>query len=71
MTTVIVVAVIVIMVLWILTKAMNSISKSTQKMSGKDRCQACGSRLKAVNGRYMPTCRKCGTTQNWATRPTA
>jgi ribosomal protein S14 len=64
--TVIVIVVIVIMVLWVLTKAMNSISKSTQKMSGKNRCQACGSRLKAVNGRYMPLCRKCGTTQTWA-----
>ena len=66
MGTVIAVIVILFMVLWVLSKAMNSMSKSAQKMKGKNRCQGCGSRLKAVNGRYMPVCRKCGTTQSWA-----
>ena len=66
MATVIVVVVMVFVVLGILAKSVESIKKSGQKMKGKNRCQACGSRLKAVRGMYMPVCPKCGTRQSWA-----
>jgi hypothetical protein len=67
MGTAIAVVVVVLVVLFVLTKLANSITKSTQKIQGRNRCKACGSRLKAVNGVYAGTCRKCGAVQPWAT----
>ena len=58
--------VVAVVVMWVMTKAFNSISKSGQKMRGRNRCEACGSRLKAVNGKYAGTCAKCGARQSWA-----
>ncbi|NNN14217.1 MAG: hypothetical protein HKL81_10780, partial [Acidimicrobiaceae bacterium] len=50
----------------VIGKLMNSVQKSVQKIQGKARCEACNSRLKAVNGKYATTCRKCGMRQSWA-----
>jgi len=60
---VITVLVIAFVVLFILSKSLNSISKSIQKMQGRNRCVACKRRLKAVSGVYATTCSKCGTAQ--------
>ena len=57
---------IVLIVLFVLSKGMNSIQKSTQKMKNRNRCEECKSRLKAVNGKYAKSCRKCGHKQSWA-----
>lgn len=65
MSNVIVWVFVVGVVLWILTKLLNSINKSGQKVRGRNRCEACKSRLRAVNGVYAGTCRKCGTRQSW------
>ena len=62
----IVVGVLAFFLLVILSFAFKSISKSVQKIQGRARCVACKSRLKAVNGQYGTTCRKCGTVQPWA-----
>lgn len=73
MGTAITVIILLVFVLFVLAKCVNSIQKSTQKFQGRNRCEACKSRLKAVNGRYAGTCRKCGRTQSWAVparRPT-
>lgn len=58
--------VITVLVLFALMKLVQSFQKTGQKMKGHNRCQACGSRLKAVRGNYAGTCRKCGTKQSWA-----
>ena len=63
MGTVIVIIVIAFVALLIVSKSANSITKSGQKMQNKDRCLACGSRLKAVRGKYATTCAKCGADQ--------
>jgi predicted RNA-binding Zn-ribbon protein involved in translation (DUF1610 family) len=58
-----VVLILVFIVLWIISKSVNSINKSVQKMQSKDRCIACGRRLKAVDGVYAKKCSKCGADQ--------
>lgn len=58
--------VITVVVLFAVVKFAQSVQKTGQKMKGHNRCQACGSRLKAVQGNYAGTCRKCGTRQTWA-----
>ena len=58
--------VITFVALFAVVKFSQSIRKSGQKLKGRNRCQACGSRLKAVQGNYAGTCRKCGTRQTWA-----
>jgi len=68
-TTAIAIFVVVIVVLFVLSKGVNSINKSTQKLRHRNRCVACGARLKAVNGVYAGTCRKCGHLQAWAVKP--
>ena len=67
--TIVVVIVLLFFVLWFVSKCMNSINKSSQKMKNHDRCEACKCRLKAVNGQYALTCRRCGHQQSWAVRP--
>jgi hypothetical protein len=67
--TIIAVIVIIFIVLAVLTRAINSMSKTAQKFKGHNRCEACRSRLKAVNGQYALTCRRCGHQQSWAVRP--
>jgi uncharacterized membrane protein len=64
--TIVVVIVLLFFVLWFVSKCMNSINKSSQKMKNHDRCEACKCRLKAVNGQYALTCRRCGHNQSWA-----
>jgi predicted RNA-binding Zn-ribbon protein involved in translation (DUF1610 family) len=51
--------------LMVLTALLNSMNKSIQKIKGHNRCVACKSRLKAANGVYATTCRKCGKVQPW------
>ena len=62
------VVVIVFVVLVVLSSAMNSLHKTAQKAKGHGRCAFCKARLKAVNGQYAMTCRKCGHLQPWATK---
>ena len=66
MGTVITVVMVVLIIVVVLSASVNSIKKSGQKMKHKDRCEACKSRLKAVNGVYATTCRRCGHRQSWA-----
>lgn len=66
MGTVVGVVVVILVVLVVVGKLVGSINKSVQKVQGKNRCAACKSRLKAVNGVYATTCSKCGTKQSWA-----
>lgn len=66
MGTVVGVIIVVLIVLFVVGKMLNSISKSVQRMQGKDRCASCKSRIKAVNGQYAAVCRKCGAHQPWA-----
>ncbi len=66
MSTVIVVLVVIVAVLYVVAKSANSIKKSGQKMKGQSRCVGCKSRLKAVSGNYATVCRKCGMRQPWA-----
>jgi uncharacterized protein HemY len=66
MGTVVGVLVVLFVVLFVVSKCVNSISKSGQKMRGRNRCAECKSRLKAVNGKYATRCRRCGATQPWA-----
>lgn len=63
MGAVIAIVVIAFLLLFVLSKSVNSINKSIQRVQGRDRCVACKSRLKAANGQYATTCRKCGATQ--------
>jgi hypothetical protein len=65
-STAITVVVVAFICLLVLSRMVNSLSKSGQKLRGRNRCEGCGSRLKAQNGRYMPVCRRCGTKQTWA-----
>lgn len=58
--------VITVVVLFALMKLTQGVTQGLQKGQGRNRCQACGSRLKAVRGNYAGTCRKCGTKQSWA-----
>ena len=64
--TAIVIAIIGFFLLVIIGMAAKSFNKSVQKMQGHARCVSCKSRLKAANGQYGTTCRKCGTVQPWA-----
>ncbi len=66
MSTVIGVVVVLLIALVIIGKLAASIQKSVQKIQGKNRCEACKSRLKAVSGKYATTCSKCGSKQSWA-----
>lgn len=63
MGTVITILIVLLFAFVIIAKLMNSIQKSAQKMQGKGKCTSCGSRMKAVNGKYMPNCSKCGAAQ--------
>jgi uncharacterized protein DUF2510 len=57
------VLIIVIVVVSILTRLVNSMNKSIGKIQGKDRCVACKRRLKSANGVYASKCSRCGATQ--------
>ena len=57
---------VVIIALLFVWRSVNSIMKGRRRMRGRHRCEACGSRLKAVNGHLAGTCDKCGTHQSWA-----
>jgi hypothetical protein len=61
------IGVIGFVLLVIIGMAAKSFNKSVQKIQGHARCVSCKSRLKAANGQYGTTCRKCGTVQPWAT----
>ena len=56
----------IIVVFVVLSICFNSLNKSKQKLQHKNRCETCNSRLKAVNGKYATTCRKCSHVQSWA-----
>jgi hypothetical protein len=55
---------VVVIALLIMWRSVDSIMKGRQEMRGWNRCEACGSRLKAVNDEHTGTCRKCGTRQS-------
>jgi len=57
---------VVMIALLFMWRSVNSIKKGRQNMRGRNRCQAGGSRLKAVNGQPAGTCHKCGTRQSRA-----
>lgn len=56
--------VILLAVAW----AVRSIQGHGTKGEPTTRCENCGGRLRARDGRPMPVCRKCGTRQSWASR---
>ncbi len=70
-TTIIAVIVVIFIFLFVISLCITSINKSMQKLKQHNRCEACKSRLKAVNGQYALTCRRCGHTQSWATQVSA
>jgi predicted RNA-binding Zn-ribbon protein involved in translation (DUF1610 family) len=70
-TTIIAVIVVIFIFLFAISFCISSLSKSMQKLKQHNRCEACKSRLKAVNGQYALVCRKCGHTQSWATQVSA
>ena len=65
-TSIATIAIVVVVVIIVLGWAAGSLNKSAQKVRGRNRCVACKSRLKAVQGRYATTCSKCSTRQPWA-----
>jgi hypothetical protein len=59
------VAIIVVVAIIVLGWAMNSLGRSAQVARGRNKCAACGTRLKKVGAGYAPVCRKCGQKQPW------
>jgi hypothetical protein len=66
MGTALAISFVVLIALLFVWRSVSSIMKGRQKGRGRDRCETCGSRLKAVNGQRAGTCHKCGTRQSWA-----
>jgi hypothetical protein len=64
------IVIIIVVVMVCAGMVMNSVQKSAQKIKGRDRCKFCKSKLKAANGQYGTTCRKCGQEQPWASAVT-
>jgi len=61
--------VVIVIVLVAASAIIHSVMKTIQRTQGRDRCVSCKSRLKAANGKYATTCRKCGAKQPWADKP--
>jgi hypothetical protein len=60
------IAIVAIVAIVIVSMLVNSVNKTGQLARGRNRCEACKSRLKSTNGRYAGTCSKRAHVQSWA-----